>query len=157
MIETTAKRQLEMESCFLCLDSRARFNNTPMIVQINLHSLSSWPLSSFEWPSFFAWRFFNSSWAFSASWASWVSISPSAQAVTISMATWGICTRRAGKLERARSRLYRSQILQVNMRLKALQLFFELLFSECFLLSLNYLFSRMSNSFASLVSHPIAL
>ena len=34
--------------------------------------------------------------------------------------TWGICTRRAGKLERARSRLYRSQILQVNMRLKAL-------------------------------------
>ena len=28
--------------------------------------------------------------------------------------TWGICTRRAGKLYRARSRLYRSQILQVN-------------------------------------------
>ena len=34
--------------------------------------------------------------------------------------TWGICTRRAGKLERAHSRLYRSQILQVNMRWKAL-------------------------------------
>ena len=31
-----------------------------------------------------------------------------------------ICTRRAGKLERARYRLYRSQILQENMRLKAL-------------------------------------
>ena len=28
--------------------------------------------------------------------------------------TWGICTRRAGKLYRVRSRLYRSQILQVN-------------------------------------------
>ena len=34
--------------------------------------------------------------------------------------TWGICTRRAGKLYKARSWLYRSQILQVNMRLKAL-------------------------------------
>ena len=41
--------------------------------------------------------------------------------------TWGICTRRAGKLKRARSRLYRSQILfrtsevlQENMRWKAL-------------------------------------
>ena len=33
--------------------------------------------------------------------------------------TWGICTRRAGKLERARSRLYRSQIFHVNMRWKA--------------------------------------
>ena len=31
-----------------------------------------------------------------------------------------VCTRRAGKLYKARSRLYRSQILQVNMRLKAL-------------------------------------
>ena len=30
------------------------------------------------------------------------------------------CTDRSGKLYRARSRLYRSQILQVNMRLKAL-------------------------------------
>ena len=30
--------------------------------------------------------------------------------------TWGICTRRAGKLERARSRLYRSKILRENMR-----------------------------------------
>ena len=28
--------------------------------------------------------------------------------------TWTICTQRAGKLYRARSRLYRSQILQVN-------------------------------------------
>ena len=34
--------------------------------------------------------------------------------------TWGIFTRRAGKLERARSRLYHSQCLQKNMRLKAL-------------------------------------
>ena len=34
--------------------------------------------------------------------------------------TWGICTRRAGKLYKARSRLYRSQTLQVNLRLKAL-------------------------------------
>ena len=31
-------------------------------------------------------------------------------------ATWGICTRRAGKLYKARSRLYRSQILQVNTK-----------------------------------------
>ena len=30
--------------------------------------------------------------------------------------TWGICTRRAGKLYKARSRLYRSQFLQVNTR-----------------------------------------
>ena len=34
--------------------------------------------------------------------------------------TWGICTRRAGNLYKARSRLYRSQILQVNIRWKAL-------------------------------------
>ena len=34
--------------------------------------------------------------------------------------TWGICTRRAGKLYTARSRLDRSQILQANMRWKAL-------------------------------------
>ena len=34
--------------------------------------------------------------------------------------TWGICTRRAGKLNRARSQLYRSQFLQVNTRWKAL-------------------------------------
>ena len=34
--------------------------------------------------------------------------------------TWGICTRRAGKLYKARSRLYRSQILQVNTRWKTL-------------------------------------
>ena len=34
--------------------------------------------------------------------------------------TCGICTRRAGKLYNARSRLYRSQILQVNTRWKAL-------------------------------------
>ena len=32
----------------------------------------------------------------------------------------GICTRRAGKLYKARSRLYRSQILQVNTHVKAL-------------------------------------
>ena len=30
--------------------------------------------------------------------------------------TWGICTRRAGKLYKAQSRLYRSHILQVNTR-----------------------------------------
>ena len=36
------------------------------------------------------------------------------------MNTWGICTRRAGKVYKARSRLYRSQILQVNLRGKAL-------------------------------------
>ena len=34
--------------------------------------------------------------------------------------TWGICTRRAGKLYRARSRLYRRRFLQVNTRWKAL-------------------------------------
>ena len=33
--------------------------------------------------------------------------------------TWAICTRRAGKLSKARSRLYRSQILQVNTHVKA--------------------------------------
>ena len=36
------------------------------------------------------------------------------------MSTWGICPRRAGKLYKARSRLYRSQSLQVNTRWKAL-------------------------------------
>ena len=34
--------------------------------------------------------------------------------------TWGICTRRAGKLYRARSPLYRSQFLQVDLIWKAL-------------------------------------
>ena len=34
--------------------------------------------------------------------------------------TGGICTRRAGKLHRARSRLYRRRFLQVNTRWKAL-------------------------------------
>ena len=34
--------------------------------------------------------------------------------------TWAICTRRAGKLYKARSRLYRSQIVQVNTSWKAL-------------------------------------
>ena len=33
---------------------------------------------------------------------------------------WGICTPRAGKLCRARSRLYRSRFLQPNIRWKAL-------------------------------------
>ena len=33
--------------------------------------------------------------------------------------TWVICTPRAGKLYKARSRLYRSQMLQVNARWKA--------------------------------------
>ena len=36
------------------------------------------------------------------------------------LSTWGIFTRRAGKLYKARSRRYRSQILQVNPRWKAL-------------------------------------
>ena len=31
--------------------------------------------------------------------------------------TWGICTRRAGKVYKARYQLYRSQILQVNSKL----------------------------------------
>ena len=35
-------------------------------------------------------------------------------------ATWGFCTRRAGKLYKVRSRLYRSQILQVHTRWKDL-------------------------------------
>ena len=34
--------------------------------------------------------------------------------------TWGICTRRAGKLYKPRSPLYRSHNLQQNMRCKAL-------------------------------------
>ena len=34
--------------------------------------------------------------------------------------TWGICTRIAGKLYKARSRLHRSRILQVNTRWEAL-------------------------------------
>ena len=34
--------------------------------------------------------------------------------------TWGIYTRRAGKLYKARSRLYQSQSLQVNTHVKAL-------------------------------------
>ena len=34
--------------------------------------------------------------------------------------TWGMCTRRAGKLYKARSRLYRRRVLQVNTRWKAL-------------------------------------
>ena len=37
-----------------------------------------------------------------------------------SRGTLGICTRRAGKLYKARSRLYRSQLLQVNTRWKAI-------------------------------------
>ena len=36
------------------------------------------------------------------------------------MRTWGICTWRAGKLYKARSRLYRSPILQVKTDVKAL-------------------------------------
>ena len=35
-------------------------------------------------------------------------------------ARWLLRCERSGKLDRARSRLYRSQVLQVNMRLKAL-------------------------------------
>ena len=34
--------------------------------------------------------------------------------------TWGICTRRAGKLYRARYRRHRSRSLQLNTHLKAL-------------------------------------
>ena len=35
-------------------------------------------------------------------------------AISTSDSTWAICPRRAGKLYKARSRLYRSQSLQVN-------------------------------------------
>ena len=38
--------------------------------------------------------------------------------ILLTIYTWGICTRRAGKLYRARSRLYRRRFLQVNMRWK---------------------------------------
>ena len=51
------------------------------------------------------------------------SYAPSAKAMAaklIASSTWGICTRRAGNLYKARFRLYRSQILQVNTRWKAL-------------------------------------
>ena len=34
----------------------------------------------------------------------------------VSHKTWGICTRRAGKLDRDGYRLYQSQLLQENMR-----------------------------------------
>ena len=40
--------------------------------------------------------------------------------LTAGKTTWAICTRRAGKLYKARSRLCRSQFLQVNTRWKAL-------------------------------------
>ena len=39
---------------------------------------------------------------------------------TFSPLTWRICTRRADKLYRARSRLYQSHILQANIHVKAL-------------------------------------
>ena len=38
----------------------------------------------------------------------------------ISKSTWGICARRAGKLFKARYQLYQGQILQEDMRWKAL-------------------------------------
>ena len=46
-----------------------------------------------------------------------------------SRGTWGICTRRAGKLYKARYQLYLSQILQENMRWKALA---EIYTMRCF-------------------------
>ena len=45
---------------------------------------------------------------------------PPAAATFSASSTAGCCIARSGKLDRARSRLYRSQILQENMRLKAL-------------------------------------
>ena len=43
-----------------------------------------------------------------------------ADAGAVMLSTWGICTRRTGKLYKARYQLYRSQHLQQNMRWKAL-------------------------------------
>ena len=50
-----------------------------------------------------------------------------------------IRTRRAGKLYKARSRLYRSHILQVNMRLKALA---EIYTMHSFAQLQNHMFSK---------------
>ena len=60
--------------------------------------------------------------------------------------TWGICTQRAGKLYKARSRLYRSQILQVNMRLKPLAEIYTM-HSFAQLCNLNFL-SNFAKKFA---------
>ena len=51
--------------------------------------------------------------------------------------TWGICTRRAGKLCKALSRLYRSQILQVNTCWKALAEIYTMLSFAPLLESIN--------------------
>ena len=40
--------------------------------------------------------------------------------LSLAIALTQACTSRSGKLQRARSRLYRSQLLQVNMRSKVL-------------------------------------
>ena len=56
-----------------------------------------------------------------------------------SLYTWGICTLRAGKLYRARSRLYRSQILQLNTHVKTLA---EIYTKHSFALLSNLIFSK---------------
>ena len=53
-----------------------------------------------------------------------------------------ICTRRAGKLFRARSRLYRSQNLQVNTRWKALAEVYTM-HSFALFFTLNFLFQKI--------------
>ena len=84
------------------------------------------------------------------SWPSRISMNRSA---TISCnPTWGICTRRACKLNRARSQLYRSQVLQENMRWKALAEIYTLHsfapFSELkFLLKIHWNLPKFANLF----------
>ena len=58
----------------------------------------------------------------------------------------GLASARSGKLYRARSRLYRSQMLQVNMRLKALAEI-STMHSFAQLCNLNFL-SKFARSFA---------
>ena len=40
--------------------------------------------------------------------------------ISENLVPWGICTRKAGKLDKGRYQLYRSQLLQENMSWKAL-------------------------------------
>ena len=58
-----------------------------------------------------------------------------------------ICTRRAGKLYKARSRLYRNQILQVNTRWKALAEIYTML-SFAHLCNLNFFCKKFGKNFA---------
>ena len=72
--------------------------------------------------------------------------------------TWAICTRIAGKLYKARSRLYRSQILQVNTRWKALAEIYTMhpftpfsylnVFEFCVLLNLFSNFAKSLRTFS---------